>query len=76
MDILIAEDDSIARQILTAIVIKWGYNPIAVVNGCAVLKRIQHEDPPQIALMDSKIPEMDGMKLAGQPPSKARKHAQ
>lgn len=63
MNILIAEDDSISRHILTANVTKWGYNPIAVADGRAALKQMQQDDPPQLALLDWEMPEMNGLEV-------------
>ncbi len=63
MDILIAEDDSVSRHILAAIVSKWGYNPIAVADGRTALERMQQGDPPQLALLDWEMPEMDGIEV-------------
>ncbi len=64
MKILIAEDDSISRHMLTAIVTKWGYTPIAVADGRAALEQMQQpEAPPQLALLDWEMPEMDGIEV-------------
>ncbi len=63
LNILIAEDDSVSRHILTAIVSKWGYNPIAVADGRAAWELMQQEDPPQLALLDWEMPEMDGLEV-------------
>lgn len=63
MNILIAEDDPVSRHILTAIVSKWGYTPVAVTDGLAALKMMQQDDPPQLALLDWEMPEMDGIEV-------------
>ncbi|MFH2046967.1 MAG: diguanylate cyclase [Pseudomonadota bacterium] len=63
MKVLIAEDDITSRTILTAILEKWGYNPIAVNDGLDALKILQKADSPELVLLDWKMPVMDGLEV-------------
>jgi two-component system cell cycle response regulator len=63
MKLLIAEDDLTSRTILTAVVSKWGYEPIAVEDGSAALQIMQAENPPRILLVDWEMPEISGLAL-------------
>jgi DNA-binding response OmpR family regulator len=61
MRILIAEDDSTSRAMLSAILIKNGYEVIETVNGDEALSALQGPDAPRLAIIDRLMPEMDGL---------------
>jgi two-component system, cell cycle response regulator len=61
MRILIAEDDLTSRTMLMAIVKKWGYEPVAVIDGSAALAALQEEGAPQLAILDWNMPGMNGL---------------
>jgi len=63
MKLLIAEDDLTSRTILTAVVHKWGYEPIAVEDGAAALQVMQADDPPRLLLIDWEMPVINGLAL-------------
>lgn len=60
MKILIAEDDSTTRQLLKAILVKWGYDVIGTKNGDEAWRELQSENAPRLAILDWKMPGMDG----------------
>ena len=61
MRILIAEDDLTSRTILVAIVKKWGYVPVAVVDGEAAWDALRKEGAPQLAILDWNMPGLNGL---------------
>ena len=63
MNILIAEDDFISRSILTAILKKWGFDPVATADGLAAWRALQGPDAPRLALLDWSMPGMDGLEV-------------
>ncbi len=63
MKILIAEDDFTSRQILSGLLIKWGYETIVVENGKDALKTLKSPDAPPLAVLDWIMPEMDGIEV-------------
>lgn len=63
MEILIAEDDPTSRQILVALLSKWGYKVLAACDGAQAWKALQGADAPRIAILDWMMPEMDGLEL-------------
>ncbi|MCF8107684.1 MAG: diguanylate cyclase [Desulfohalobiaceae bacterium] len=63
MKILIAEDDVTSRTILTAIVKKWGYEPVAVEDGSRAWQVMQDADAPDLAILDWVMPGMDGLQV-------------
>lgn len=71
MKILIAEDDTVSRRMLEAILVKWGYEVVITSNGTEALQIFQSEDPPKLAILDWMMPEMDGLdvckKIRGNP---------
>lgn len=61
--VLIAEDHSAARRILTALMQKLGVTRVdSVANGMEALARIQ-EQPVELLVVDWNMPEMDGLEL-------------
>jgi phosphoserine phosphatase RsbU/P len=63
MRILIAEDDSTSRAMLSAILLKNGYEVIETINGAEALSALQQPDAPRLAIIDRLMPEMDGLEL-------------
>jgi diguanylate cyclase (GGDEF)-like protein len=63
MKILIAEDDLTSRSILTALLKKWGYDPVATEHGNAVWDELQRPDAPKLVLLDWNMPGMDGLEV-------------
>ncbi len=61
MKILIAEDDYTSRLMVQVILDKWKYNVVTAENGAEAWEILQQKDPPQIAILDWEMPEMDGM---------------
>ena len=63
MRILIAEDDVTSRTILTAILRKWGYDPVIVDSGNGAWRIMQKVDSPCLAILDWDMPGMDGLEV-------------
>jgi len=64
MKILIADDDLTIRNILQAIVSKWGFQAYLAEDGEAAWDILQQDDPPQILLLDWEMPKLDGLQLS------------
>jgi len=63
MRIFLAEDDRTSRSILTAILKKWGYDPVVAADGSAAWEILQRDDAPRLVLLDWNMPEMDGLEV-------------
>ena len=63
MRLLIAEDDMTSRAVLTAILKKWGYDPVAVEDGSSAWDIMQKPDAPPLALLDWEMPGMNGLEV-------------
>lgn len=63
MKILIAEDDSISRRLIEALLQKWGYDTISVDNGSDAWKLLLSDDAPRFAILDWMMPGMDGLQI-------------
>ena len=63
MRVLIAEDDLTSRTILTAILKKWGHDPIITEDGNAAWDALQQPDSPKLVLLDWNMPGMEGLEL-------------
>jgi sigma-B regulation protein RsbU (phosphoserine phosphatase) len=61
--ILIAEDDRVSRSMLEAILKKWGYEVIITCNGDQAWEAMQSENPSPLAILDWKMPGMDGVEI-------------
>ena len=60
--ILIVEDDSSTRKLLTAIVSQYGYNPLSAQDGLEALQLLENHHVDLI-IMDVMLPNMDGFAL-------------
>ena len=63
MKILIAEDDFTSRSMLTAILKKWGYDPVVTEDGMAAWDALQKPDAPRLVLLDWNMPGLDGLEV-------------
>lgn len=63
MRIFIAEDDRTSRSILTAIMKKWGYDPVVAADGAEAWEILRRSDAPRLMLLDWNMPGMDGLEL-------------
>ncbi len=63
MEILLAEDDPTSRQILVALLSKWGYQVRVACDGAQAWKELQGHEAPRMAILDWMMPEMDGVDI-------------
>lgn len=63
MKVLLADDDPIIRQVLSNLLTKWGYEPIATTNGAEALEALNNDPSLRIALFDWMMPELSGLDL-------------
>ncbi len=63
MRILIAEDDLISRNILQAVLLKFGHEVVAVSDGRQALEALGKPEAPRLAILDWMMPEMDGVEV-------------
>jgi two-component system cell cycle response regulator len=63
MKILIADDDALARHLLEAFLVKWGYEVMAAAAGGEAWQLLQQPDTPRLAILDWMMPEMDGVQI-------------
>lgn len=63
MKILIADDEVIFRQILTAMLTDWGYEVVSVADGAQAWLALNVPDPPRLAVLDWMMPGMDGVQV-------------
>lgn len=66
MKALIADDERIAREILSRSLRHWGFEVVAVTNGADALACLQAPDPPTLAVLDSMMPQLDGPSVCRQ----------
>jgi len=58
--ILIAEDDPVLRRMLEALLVKSGYDVVAVADGLQALRVLEGEDAPSLAVLDWVMPGLEG----------------
>ena len=63
MRILIAEDDSVSRRVLTKTLAKWDHEIVVTGDGKAALEVMQAPDAPRLAILDWMMPEIDGIEV-------------
>jgi diguanylate cyclase (GGDEF)-like protein len=72
--VLIAEDDTVTRLILTHWILRWGYEIVVVNNGVEAWEILQQERPPEVVIMDWVMPGMDGIELCRKLRDKSREY--
>jgi DNA-binding response OmpR family regulator len=60
MRILIAEDDSISRRVLEAMLVKWGHEVVVTCDGDQAWQALERDDAPPMAILDWMMPGVDG----------------
>ncbi|OGU16842.1 MAG: diguanylate cyclase response regulator [Geobacteraceae bacterium GWC2_53_11] len=63
MKILIAEDDPSFRHFLEEILATWGYEVAVARDGNEALQILQSENAPKLAILDWKMPGMEGIEV-------------
>lgn len=75
MNILIAEDDPVTRQMLGGILARWGYEVLVAIDGAQAWDALQADQPPRLALLDWDMPQMSGIDVVKNVRSSARLQA-
>jgi len=63
MRILIAEDNPAFRQLLEELLVTWGYDVVVARDGNEAWQVLMTKDAPQLAILDWKMPGMEGIEL-------------
>jgi PAS domain S-box-containing protein len=61
--VLVVEDDPVARAVLAGLLNEWGYGPIAVDNGSEALSRLSDRHGPSLAIVDWMLPDVSGPEI-------------
>jgi two-component system cell cycle response regulator len=61
MRILIADDESVSRRMLHALLGKWGYDVVTAEDGDAAWEKLKAPDAPRMALLDWMMPGQNGV---------------
>ncbi len=61
MRILIADDESVSRRMLQALLAKWGYDVVSAEDGDAAWEKLKSADAPRMALLDWMMPGQNGV---------------
>lgn len=61
--IIIAEDDPVSREAISAAVKKWGFRSIVTQDGHEAMAAIRAEQGPVVAILDWMMPGMDGLEV-------------
>jgi two-component system cell cycle response regulator len=61
VNVLVADDDPVTRRILDAELTRLGHVPILCSDGEAALAALTSDHPPQLAILDWMMPNLDGL---------------
>lgn len=63
MKALIADDDQISREVVMALLSKWGYEVVEAEDGEHAWRILQEENSPHLVVLDWMMPGLDGLEL-------------
>ncbi len=63
MRVLIAEDNDSSRDMLVALMVKWGYQVVSTTDGKMALDALRKPRGPKLAVLDWTMPGMDGIEV-------------
>lgn len=63
MRVLVADDDSVSRHLVTHILLQHDYEPIVATDGLQAWQVLQAEDHPRLAILDWMMPGMNGPEI-------------
>ncbi len=63
MRVLIAEDETVSRRILEAMLQKWGHEVVSACDGNAAWEALRAPDAPRMVILDWMMPGMDGIEV-------------
>lgn len=63
MRLLIAEDDTTSRMILSAVCSEWGYDIVAAEDGQVAWEIMEQDQAPCLMIIDWEMPEMSGLEF-------------
>ncbi len=63
MQVLIAEDDAIARMVLEDRLTQWGYKVIVAEDGVQAMGVLMEDNSPSLAVLDWMMPGVDGLEI-------------
>lgn len=61
--ILIADDDPVTRFMLRALLVKWGYEVVAIGDGLEAARILEGGESPQLAVLDWMMPGAEGPEI-------------
>jgi len=61
--VLIADDEATSRHLIQATLEGWGFQVLVAVDGGEALRILEGSSPPEIALLDWVMPEVDGLEV-------------
>ena len=62
MRVLVAEDEEVSQRVLERTLSAWG-EVVVCSDGAEAWEALQSEKPPELAVLDWMMPEMDGLEL-------------
>ncbi|MDX1429112.1 MAG: response regulator, partial [Rhodothermales bacterium] len=62
--VLLVDDNSTSRRILSTVLDRWGVRPVSVGSGTEAVARLESGESYDVALIDLEMPEISGLRLA------------
>jgi DNA-binding response OmpR family regulator len=63
MQVLVADDDAVMRQLLRSVMPKWGYDVVMTQNGEEAWRILREPTAPTLAVLDWMMPGLDGVEV-------------
>ena len=63
MKILVADDDTIYRDLLERMLVQWDYEVVTTCDGQEAMDVLSGSDPPRVVILDWMMPRVDGFEV-------------
>lgn len=61
--VMVVDDAPLTRSTLKRLLVREGYDAVTAVGGGDALEKLEHQQPPDLILLDVHMPDLDGLEL-------------
>jgi len=74
LNVLVADDDAVARRLMERLLTQWGHEVVAAADGDRAYEQIEQRPELQVLLLDWMMPGLDGPEICRRVRAQQREH--